>query len=896
MRLTVALPLIATGAALLGACHSDLNQPSTGSIETLVTGLPAGVAVTMEVTGPDGFTGSITQNGSLTGLAPGTYTIAAPPVTDAPHVYSTTSSQIQVDVTADNVSNLTFEYALVSGLLELTLNGIPVTLQGAVVVTGPDAFNQTLGTSGIVSGLSAGSYSVLAAPIDSSGHAFAALADLQGIDVVPSTDPIPVAVDYQLATGRAVINISGLPGGVPGSVAITGPENFSTNLTASQTLIKLAPGTYSIAVDDVLSGGHTFSAADTILNVVPNRIALQATVGYQQVTGELRIQVSGLPTGVNSAVSVTGPNDFSQAITRSDTLVGLEPGAYTLAADSVNSGGFIYEPLDFDQSLNVQAGAAATVAVAYAFTGSSSLDLTIPQVYFVQSVQRSEGDVPLVAGRDALARVFVLANETNSVLPDVRLRLYHDGSLVETFTMTADRANTPISISEQTTNASWNALVPGDLIVDGLSADIVVDPGNGVPELNESNNAFPANGQLPIDVRTLPAFAITLVPVQQAPLTGGVSAANADQFLDDTWRMFPTHQIDWEIHPTFTTSAPTLMSGDQNDAWGTVLSEIRSLRIAESGTAYYYGVVRVNYNSGVAGLGYVPTSPTSQSKAAIGWDHLPSGSEVLAHELGHNFGRRHAPCGGPAGVDPSYPYANAAIGHFGFDIVSGVVMSSGRPDIMSYCNNPWVSDYTYEGIFARREAEAAFGAQSSIATTTSLLVWGRIRDDSIVLEPAFEIEAAPVLPANVGPYLLEGLGPNGETAFAYRFTGDEVADLPGGNERHFAFLIPLSDRTPPLQTLRVSGAGLSYERQSLTAGAPALDPVDTPLSMDGSVADRVRLQWDASSMPMVLVRDPDTGQILSFARGGDATVWTNRLGVELNMSDGVRSATRTVRR
>jgi hypothetical protein len=38
-----------------------------------------------------------------------------------------------------------------------------------------------------------------------------------------------------------------------------------------------------------------------------------------------------------------------------------------------------------------------------------------------------------------------------------------------------------------------------------------------------------------------------------------------------------------------------------------------------------------------------------------------------------------------------------------------------------------------------------------------------------------------------------------------------------------------------------------------------------------------------------MVRDPDTGQVLSFARGGNVRVWTEKRQVDLEVSDGTRS-------
>ena len=56
----------------------------------------------------------------------------------------------------------------------------------------------------------------------------------------------------------------------------------------------------------------------------------------------------------------------------------------------------------------------------------------------------------------------------------------------------------------------------------------------------------------------------------------------------------------------------------------------------------------------------------------------------------------------------------------------------------------------------------------------------------------------------------------------------------------------------------------------------------------------VGLQWNASSHPMIMVRDPDTGEVLSFARGGKARVWTTKGSLDLVASDGVQSQAKRV--
>lgn len=53
--------------------------------------------------------------------------------------------------------------------------------------------------------------------------------------------------------------------------------------------------------------------------------------------------------------------------------------------------------------------------------------------------------------------------------------------------------------------------------------------------------------------------------------------------------------------------------------------------------------------------------------------------------------------------------------------------------------------------------------------------------------------------------------------------------------------------------------------------------------------DEVRLTWDAAAHPLVMVRDAITGDVLSFAKGGDMVIRTPAKRLELTLSSGVTS-------
>jgi hypothetical protein len=273
------------------------------------------------------------------------------------------------------------------------------------------------------------------------------------------------------------------------------------------------------------------------------------------------------------------------------------------------------------------------------------------------------------------------------------------------------------------------------------------------------------------------------------------------------------------------------------------------------------------------------------------WDKTPSVYDVVTHELGHNFGRSHAPCGNPSAPDPSYPYANASIGVYGIDLGDMTLKSpSVYADVMSYCSPDWISDYTYTGVLAfRGTSPDVVPSGSAGGARPGLLVWGRIRaNGQLVLEPAFRVTAPPLLPpAGERRYQISGLNDAGGRVFSLAFDGQEVADLPGGPERHFAFVVPLADADfSAIRSLQLKAEGKTALRGAVGATQP-LAP-SRPLAARRAGPDRVEVSWDPS-YPMALVRDAVTGQVLSFARGGRSQVHMAGPAVTVELSDGVRS-------
>jgi hypothetical protein len=684
------------------------------------------------------------------------------------------------------------------------------------------------------------------------------------------------------STGSLALAVTGLPAGTPAAVTVTGPGGYSHLTEGSETLSGLTPGAYTVAAESVSGNGLSYRPAQSLQSVTVGQGAAAATarVAYGATGASLTLTVSGLPPGMAASVTVTGPNGYDSPVTATTTLSGLEPGVYTVAAQSVSSQGTQFDPSRGTQNANVASGAAAAATVGYTQAASAGLNLRIDGMYLTQSVQTYTGAVPLVKDRGGFLRIFVTATQSNLAAPSVRVRFAVSGVVTKDTILGANGLSVPLSPDEGSLSASWNMPVPGALIQPNLTILAEVDPANTVAETNESDNLFPSGGTpLALDVRPTSTFAVRFVPILQSVnhLQGDVSIANVAGYLAAAMRMHPLVAYDADMRAPLSTDAPAV-DANSSTAWTQILNELKAARTSEGNSRYYYGVVKPTYSSGIAGIGFVGLP------VAIGWDK-PGADQVAAHEWGHNWGRQHAPCGNAGNPDLNYPYANGAIGAYGFDVAAESIKPPAYSDLMGYCNNEWISDYTYTSVMDYRGAHADVERAFAQAMQPCLLVWGRIVDGQPVLEPAFQVVTRPLLPTAPGPYSVEGRAADGSSVFQVSFAPDQVADDPASGAQ-FAFAVPLQpDRAERLVAMHLVERGRRIASVRASAGAVA---VAAPVEATRLGGGRVGLRWDASAHPMLMVRDPVTGQVLSFARGGRSEIVTDRGELDLQLSTGVR--------
>jgi hypothetical protein len=202
------------------------------------------------------------------------------------------------------------------------------------------------------------------------------------------------------------------------------------------------------------------------------------------------------------------------------------------------------------------------------------------------------------------------------------------------------------------------------------------------------------------------------------------SATDASLFGSWLSRAYPTDRL------LLSTGTATANPAAPFDA-AQINAQLIALRAVDVGTGtdprtHYYGMVSDGgfFMRGLAsGIpqspapGTVASGPTGSS--TFGWDNDGSyGDWYGGHELGHTFGRFHVEFCGAIGGAP-YPFPNGQLSgpdeaFVGIDVgdpALGLPLklmgSVAAHDVMTYCNNQWLSSFTYGGIYQRLVAENA---------------------------------------------------------------------------------------------------------------------------------------------------------------------------------------------
>ncbi len=899
-------------ASLEAAPATVTYVAQVGSVTLAVNGLPdnAGAAITLR-NGDGTITRALSGSGIADSLPVGRYTVSAAVTSSASgdrYQPAPVSQTVVVETAAQ--SEALINYSLASGSLALTLNGLPEGVAADIVLSGPGGYAHRVLASGTITGLTPGRYGIAVGPVSAGGETWGVVGNALAVDINASVTPIALTLQYQSLRTVIDMQVSGLPSGTNASLSLVGPSGQHYAIITSQTIPSVSPGRWRLTANPVSTAlGKFMPDPASSEGVVQPGDTLHFGVRYAINTGAIALVVSGLPSGVSGAVIGTGPGGFNRSATGTATWTGLATGSYTITAAAVVAADATYTPTSATQVVTVNASPVAQpVTITYTKTSGGGaigggLNYRIAGVHLTQAIQKPDGSLPLVAGRDAMLRVFVVASAANTARPDVRVRLYDGSTLLQSTTVTAPEASVRTATADGTLGSTWNLPVSGALMRTSLRVQVELDPTQAIADADRSDNVWPADGPSEaMQVYSVPPFNVRFVPIVTGSRTGSVSSSNVEQYLDLTRQLWPIKDVVADVRAPFTASVSALQSNNGDNSWGTVLSELNVLRATDgvASSMHYYGVVNVSYNSGIAGIGYLP------GRSAVGWDHMPSGGKVAAHEWGHNFARPHAPCG--VAGESGFPYSGGIIGNWGWNSLTNTLVSPAATDLMGYCSNVWVSDYSWWQVMQYRGTSSLVTSASSVtpvAAVDGLLVWGRVVDGKITLEPAFRVRAPRTPAARLVTHRLDLIDASGNALLQVPFEAERVDHASGRDERQFALVVPWSatleerldgirvvdGRLPLHATTRNSARLKDLPRGERNPPALLATDADPEASLVRSGRD-LRISWHNGAYEMALVTDATTGSILGFVRQSGNAVTTGGRSVNVVFSDGVRSETR----
>ena len=347
----------------------------------------------------------------------------------------------------------------------------------------------------------------------------------------------------------------------------------------------------------------------------------------------------------------------------------------------------------------------------------------VPVMAAGAEVTTDQRTTDVITGRQTMFRLSVTA-DSGFVARQLSARInVNNGTTATQYYVKQTVSKSSVETDSTTT---FQVYVPADQItVDTHYSAELVECGTGTGTAGSAR--FPATGDTALGARHTGGLKVTVIPLlanNKLPDTSDTALAVYGQTL---LAMYPIDNVTFTVGSSVTIDYPV--------DWETALDQMRAKRKSDMAAAdvYYFGLLKpqdtFNAFCGqgcTAGIGYVTDAKTADYRAAMGVAYADRISGItMAHEIGHNHGRNHAPCVPPgssiSGVDPSYPFTDGRTGIIGYDFRSKSLLSDKGTDLMGYCDNVWLSEYTYGGITERVATVNA--AKFEVTESAALQTW-----------------------------------------------------------------------------------------------------------------------------------------------------------------------------
>ncbi|WJF89083.1 hypothetical protein QS306_07995 [Paraburkholderia bonniea] len=316
----------------------------------------------------------------------------------------------------------------------------------------------------------------------------------------------------------------------------------------------------------------------------------------------------------------------------------------------------------------------------------------------------------LVSLKPLLVRVRLAPNKDGKLSqPEVRLTVKNDALGSKTFVMSGPDVLDASAVAEDDLARSYTYEVPAQWLQKGFAFSLEANE-KSFPEQVSRFAYVPPAGVLGIATYIKVRFIPLQAPDKPAP-GGPTTSYDYEIARNHILGLYPLSEVDFVVEPVLETLAT-----DNSPEW---LMLTKAYRIAAApqpqDSEFFVGVTPCDSCNGIA------VTPGRAAVVPYRWYAREEGAlrDVLLHEVGHNFGRRHS------WLDPSFPYLKDGKsllgGAWAINLLRGRLLydPSRWHDIMSYDWPASVSDYTFSNAYAYLEKNLPLSAKVAKVVKTA---------------------------------------------------------------------------------------------------------------------------------------------------------------------------------
>lgn len=321
------------------ACHErSLIDPDLfpAALAINIEGLPNGADADVRISGPSGFSRTLTSSDFIAPVVSGRYSLRIGDVRSGGFTYAASPAQIDITVQPGDTLRYRVRFEVATGALAVQISGLPGGVPASVRING-NGLSRVANGSVIFGDLPPGAYTVTVDSLNAGGTAFKGTSPAQ-VTVTASLIPSSLAVAYSNVQGVVLFSATGLPAGTTPLpiesrpvARMQGPLQVD-RLVGFGELLALPVGNYTISPQPVTIGTRLFTPTSrSLTRTINSPVRDTIAIAFQEVTTPINLTIDNVVVtqavqrADNGIPLVIGRDALLRAFVRADRRTTLRP-------------------------------------------------------------------------------------------------------------------------------------------------------------------------------------------------------------------------------------------------------------------------------------------------------------------------------------------------------------------------------------------------------------------------------------------------------------------------------------------------------------------------------------------------------------------------------------------